>query len=118
MIYRTKNIILYSLILICLTLVGCSEDSDVDNFIGTWTNQIDGKGDIKLTIYLDGGNIRIKEELMSTGKVMGVRSAKYADGRLLVEGSFFFDKLIYSAAEKMLLPKSKIVANLPGYRRL
>ncbi len=116
--YSTKNIILHSLILISLTLAGCSDDKDVDNFIGTWTNQLDGKGDIKLTIYLDGENIRIKEELMSTGKVMGVRSAKYDDGQLLVEGSIFFDKLVYSSAEKMLLPKNKVVADLPGYRRL
>ena len=97
----TKNIGVYLLVLMSLMFVGCSNDGD-DKFIGTWSNQVDGKGDIKLTIYNDGENILIKEEIISTGKVMGVRNAKYDDGYLLVEGSIFFDKLSYSEAEKML----------------
>lgn len=101
-----------------LILSACSNEGAY--FIGTWTNKIDsgGGGDIKLTIFYDNDHVLIKEEVMSTGKVMGIHRTTYDDGYLLIEDSLLFDKLFYSDVEEILVPVNKKIPNMLGYRRL
>ena len=111
-----KTIIIVSFTILLILLSGCADKNK--NYIGSWTNKIDGRGDMKITITKDGDYLLVKEEIMSTGGLVGLHRGKIKDDYLIVDGSIMFGKLFYSESQDMLIPENDLFPGLPGFRRI
>ena len=96
------------ILLILLLCFGCAKEDQ--KFIGTWSNKVEGRGDIQLIISRDGNKLLLKDIQISSGRTIGIHSAKVDNGYLVVDGNelglgYLLGKVSYSETEDALIPE-------------
>lgn len=95
---------------------GCSNPGK--DYFGTWSNKIDGRGDIDLVIWQDGEHILVKEMIESTGQVLSTHSAHLPEGYLIIDNNVLFSKLVFSEQDKQLHVLGNSNLPLPSFHKI